>query len=99
MQDFCGPAHLECMVGVEGGLHKMHGGDCHDSCSEGQMEERGTDVPGHRTQDRGQGMAPSQGQLVDECNEAASADKRRNCLQKETEKFQIILIRMAKKVI
>lgn len=82
------------MTGEEGGLHKVHVGGCRDavdSYSEGQMEERDTAVPGRRTQDRGLGRAPSRGQLVGECSEAASADKRRSCLQKDREKFQIII--------
>lgn len=97
-QDSCDPAHLESMMGGEGGLHKAHGGGCRDSCSEGQMEEQqSTGVQGRRAQDRGLGRGPSRGQLVGDCNEAASADKHKSCLQKEREKFQII--HMAKKYI
>lgn len=47
-RDSCGSAHLECMMGTEGGLHKLHGGGCRGSCSEGQMEERCTGVLGRR---------------------------------------------------
>lgn len=81
------------MAGVERDLHKAHGGDCHDvvdSCSEGQMGERGTVVPKHRTQDRGLGRSPSQGQLVIECSEVASADKGRSYLQKDKHKDKTI---------
>lgn len=80
------------MVGVEGGLHKVHGGDCRGSCSEGQMAEQDTGVQGRRRQDRGLGIVPRQGQLVGECSEAASADMHRSCLRKK-QSFKVILMK------